>query len=121
MKSVQEGSNQEVLLADIRSLLERSKINDSGTAGDESVARDSETPFERFSQVEVNISALSSIGDGLGFASTRPDHVFVVPFTLPGDVVQAKIVTQFANDGYTLADFVSVLKPSPQRNDALVR
>ena len=121
MKSVQEGSNEEVLLADIRSLLESSKINDSGAAGDESVARDSETPFERFSQVEVNISALSSIGDGLGFASTRPDHVFVVPFTLPGDVVRAKIITRIANDGYTLADFISVLKPSPQRNDALVR
>ncbi|KAL8880843.1 MAG: hypothetical protein Q9192_007934, partial [Flavoplaca navasiana] len=121
MKSVQEGSNEEVLLADIRSLLESNKISDSDIAGHEPVARDSETPFERFSQVEVNISALSSIGDGLGFASTRPDHVFVVPFTLPGDVVEAKVVTQFANDRYTLADFVSVLKPSPQRNDALVQ
>ncbi|KAI4270927.1 MAG: hypothetical protein LQ337_006376 [Flavoplaca oasis] len=121
MKSVQEGSNEEVLLADIRSLLESSKISDSGTTGDESVATDSETRFERFSQVEVNISALSSIGDGLGFASNKPDHVFVVPFTLPGDVVEAKVVTQFTNDRYTLADFVSVLKPSPQRKDTLVR
>ncbi|KAL8976140.1 MAG: hypothetical protein Q9205_007798, partial [Flavoplaca limonia] len=121
MKSVQEGSNEEVLLADIRSLLKSRKINDSGTAGDESVATDSETPLERFSQVQVKISALSSIGDGLGFVSNKPDHVFVVPFTLPGDVVEAKVVTQFANDRYTLADFVFVLKPSPQRNDALVR
>ncbi|KAL9033837.1 MAG: hypothetical protein Q9180_005738 [Flavoplaca navasiana] len=121
MKSVQEGSNEEVLLADIQSLLESSKISSSGTAGDESAATDSETPFKRFSQVEVKIDALSSIGDGLGFASTRPDHVYVVPFTLPGDVVEAKVVNQFANDRYTMADFVSVLKPSPQRNDSLVR
>ena len=121
MKSVQEGSNEEVLLADIRSLLENSKIRNSGTAGDESVATDLETPLERFSQVEVKISALSSIGDGLGFASAKPNHVFVVPFSLPGDVVEAKVVVQFANDHYTLADFVSVLKPSPQRNDSLIR
>ncbi|KAL8748499.1 MAG: hypothetical protein Q9199_008179, partial [Rusavskia elegans] len=120
MKSVQEGSNEEVLLADIRSLLQRSKIDDSEVTGNESTATDLEAPFERFSQVEVKISALSSIGDGLGFSS-KSDHVFVVPFTLPGDVVEAKVVTQFANDHYTLADFVSVLKPSPQRNDALVR
>lgn len=120
MKSVQEGSNEEVLLADIRSLLQCSKIDDSEVTGNESTATDLEAPFERFSQVEVMISALSSIGDGLGFSS-KSDHVFVVPFTLPGDVVEAKVVTQFANDHYTLADFVSVLKPSPQRNDALVR
>ncbi|KAI4265096.1 MAG: hypothetical protein L6R38_009656, partial [Xanthoria sp. 2 TBL-2021] len=121
MKSVQEGSNEEVLLADIRSLLQKSKIEDSGITSNESAATASQTPFERFSQVEVKISALSSIGEGLGFSSSKFDHVFVVPFTLPGDVVEAKVVTQFANDHYTLADFVSVLKPSPQRNDALVR
>ncbi|KAI4218969.1 MAG: hypothetical protein L6R36_008644, partial [Xanthoria steineri] len=121
MKSVQEGSNEEVLLADIRSLLQRSKIDDSGvTSNNESGATDSEAPFERFSQVEVKIAALSSIGDGLGFSSSKSDHVFVVPFTLPGDVVEAKVVTQFANDHYTLTDFVSVLKPSPQRNDNLM-
>ena len=121
MKSVQEGSNEEVLLADIRSLLQRSKIDGPGVTSNESGATDSEAPFERFSQVEVKIAALSSIGDGLGFSSSKSDHVFVVPFTLPGDVVEAKVVTQFANDHYTLTDFVSVLKPSPQRNDDLVR
>ncbi|KAI4098261.1 MAG: hypothetical protein LQ339_006520 [Xanthoria mediterranea] len=122
MKSVQEGSNEEVLLADIRSLLQRSKIDDAGvTSNNESSATDSEAPFERFSQVEVKIAALSSIGDGLGFSSSKSDHVFVVPFTLPGDVVEARVVTQFANDHYTLTDFVSILKPSPQRNDDLVR
>ncbi|KAL8850350.1 MAG: hypothetical protein Q9221_004670 [Calogaya cf. arnoldii] len=121
MKSVQEGSNEEVLLADIQSLLLKSKIEDSEVTGNVSTVANPETPFERFSQVEVRISALSSTGDGLGFSSDKSDHVFVVPFTLPGDVVEAKVVTQFANDHYTLAGFVSVLKPSPQRNDALVR
>ncbi|KAL8661923.1 MAG: hypothetical protein Q9168_008330, partial [Polycauliona sp. 1 TL-2023] len=121
MKSVQEGSNEEVLLADIRSLLQSNKIADPGENVDKSTSTDSETPFERYSQIEVTISALSSIGDGLGFSTSKPNHIFVVPFTLPGDIVEAKVVTQFANDYYTLADFISVLKPSPQRNASLVK
>ncbi|KAL8731192.1 MAG: hypothetical protein Q9166_003599 [cf. Caloplaca sp. 2 TL-2023] len=121
MKAVQEGSNEEVLLADIRNLLQSSKVSSAGeVSGDEARAAEADAPLERFSEVEVKISALSSIGDGLGFSSTS-DHVFVVPFTLPGDVVKAKVVTQFANDHYTLTDFVSVLQPSSQRNDALVQ
>ncbi|KAL8988682.1 MAG: hypothetical protein Q9169_008513, partial [Polycauliona sp. 2 TL-2023] len=121
MKSVQEGSNEEVLLADIRSLLHNSKLEGSKVTGDESSATDSKAPFERFSQIEVKISALSSIGDGLGFSTSKANHVFVVPFTLPGDIVSAKIITQFPNDHYTLADFIAVLEPSPQRNDTLIK
>ncbi|KAL8644954.1 MAG: hypothetical protein Q9226_007509, partial [Calogaya cf. arnoldii] len=121
MKSVQEGSNEEVLLADIQSLLQKSKIEDPEITGNVSTATNPDTPFERFSHVEVKISALSSTGDGLGFSSDKSDHVYVVPFTLPGDVVEAKAVTHFVNDHYTLTDFVSVLQPSPQRNDDLVR
>ncbi|KAI4169017.1 MAG: hypothetical protein LQ346_009002, partial [Caloplaca aetnensis] len=126
MKAVQEGSNEQVLLADVRELLQNVKIrgaNGSAVDGRDSVANEAKAPFdppERFSEVDVEISALSSIGDGLGFSSTS-DHVFVVPFTLPGDVVKAKVVSHFANDSYTLTDFLSVLKPSPQRNDSLVK
>ncbi|KAI4126353.1 MAG: hypothetical protein LQ338_003789 [Usnochroma carphineum] len=127
MKAVQEGSNEQVLLADVRDMLQKAKDKGSMTekvAGHEGFATDGASasidPPERFSEVDVEISALSSIGDGLGLASTS-DHVFVVPFTLPGDVVKAKVVTHFANDSYTLTDFVSVLNPSPQRNDSLVR
>ncbi|KAL8912531.1 MAG: hypothetical protein Q9171_002472 [Xanthocarpia ochracea] len=118
MKAVQEGSNEEVLLADIRALLQRSKLEDLVVTDHDSTV--TEAPFERFSEVDVKISALSSIGDGLGFSS-KSDHVFVVPFTLPGDIAKAKIVTQFADDHYTLTDFLSVLQPSPQRNDALIQ
>ncbi|KAI4233970.1 MAG: hypothetical protein L6R40_006896 [Gallowayella cf. fulva] len=120
MKAVQEGSNEEVLLADIRTLLENGKVGEGKVQGDGLIASKVDAPLERFSEVEVKISALSSIGDGLGFSSV-PDHVFVVPFTLPGDIVKAKVVTQFADDFYTLTDLVSVLHPSPQRRDDLVK
>ncbi|KAL8818950.1 MAG: hypothetical protein Q9223_002514 [Gallowayella weberi] len=122
MKAVQEGSNEEVLLADIRNLLQSTKIGREELNDRDPIEKEADVyaPFERFSEIEVKISALSSTGDGLGFSS-RSDHVFVVPFTLPGDVVKAKIVTQFVNDQYTLADFISVLQPSPQRKDHLVK
>ncbi|KAL8806050.1 MAG: hypothetical protein Q9182_001582 [Xanthomendoza sp. 2 TL-2023] len=122
MKAMQEGSNEEVLLADIRSLLQSTKIEGEELNGKIPIEKeaDSPVPFERFSEIEVKISALSSTGDGLGFSSSS-DHIFVVPFTLPGDVVKAKIVTQFVNDQYTLTDFISVLEPSPQRKDHLVK
>ena len=127
MKAVQEGSNEEVLLADVRALISTAKkghVSNTAAANDgASTPEGPSIPNElppRFSEVEVEISALSSIGDGLGL-SHSPDHVFVVPFTIPGDIVKAKVVTHFPNDHYTLTDFVSVLKSSPQRNDTLVR
>ncbi|KAL9576049.1 MAG: hypothetical protein Q9212_007431, partial [Teloschistes hypoglaucus] len=127
MKAVQEGSNEEVLLADIRSLRENSKKSkvpaSEVTNGEEASEDEPESQSDllvKFSEVEVEISTLSSIGDGLGF-SPASNHVYVVPFTLPGDVVKAKVITHFANEHYTLTDFISVLKPSPQRNDSLVK
>ncbi|KAL8705201.1 MAG: hypothetical protein Q9201_001657 [Fulgogasparrea decipioides] len=127
MKAAQEGSNEEVLLADVRDLLQtHEKTTGLGSVtfnDEESDAAEPEKPFdlpERFSEVEVKISTLSSIGDGLGL-SPMSNHVYVVPFTLPGDVVKAKVVTHMLNAHYTLADFISVLEPSPQRNDSLVQ
>ncbi|KAL9586618.1 MAG: hypothetical protein Q9203_003803 [Teloschistes exilis] len=127
MKAVQEGSNEEVLLADIRSLLEQRRISKIPASvvihGEETSENECEAQSDlpaKFSEVEVEISTLSSIGDGLGFAPAF-NHVYVVPFTLPGDVVKAKVITHFTNEHYTLTDFISVLKPSPQRNDSLVK
>ncbi|KAL8706800.1 MAG: hypothetical protein Q9225_007913, partial [Loekoesia sp. 1 TL-2023] len=129
MKTAQEGSNEQVLLADVRDLFDKGRdrfVTKSQTVcgSDSSVAEaEAEVPpslLERFSEVEVKISALSSTGDGLGFSSMS-DHVFVVPFTLPGDIVKAKVISHFAEARCTLTDFISVLEPSSQRNNALVR
>ena len=78
------------------------------------------TPPERFSEIDVEITELSSTGDGLGVSSTL-DHVYVVPFTVPGDIVRAKVVTYFPQAGYTLTDFIRVITPAPQRDDSLVK
>ena len=121
-----DGSNEVVLLADVQSLLSQSKAlrqaesAENGTGVDDSEQISSYVPPERFTEVEVRISELSSTGDGLGLSSTS-DHVYVVPFALPGDLVQAKIINLYPQAHYTVTDFVKVITPSPQRDDSLVR
>lgn len=147
-----EGSNEEVLLHDVRSLLRELRV---GTKGEEegaaaapaaphtstdalsAVEPQQEQLPELQSEVEVEISRLSSTGDGLG---AKDGRVYVVPFTAPGDVVKARVY-RHANllveavdaptegeegegekkksaaviQGYSLADYVSLITPSPQR------
>ena len=121
-----DGSNEVVLLADVQSLLSQSKAlrqaesTENGTGEDDSEEISSYISPECFTEVEVRISELSSTGDGLGLSSTS-DHVYVVPFTLPGDLVQARIIKLYPQAHYTMTDFVKVITPSPQRDDSLVK
>lgn len=125
-KPVNDGTNEEVLLADIRSLLSRDRALDRAAQIDNGIGDGdaseifSYSPPERFTDVEVQISELSSTGDGLGLSSTS-DHVYVVPFTLPGDLVQAKVINSFPQAHYTLTDFIKVITPAPQRDDSLAK
>lgn len=118
-----EGSNEEVLLKDVKKLLAaHTAIKDctQDASRPEPPHSPPYVPLERFSEVDVTISELSSTGDGLGLSSTL-DHVYVVPFTLPGDVVKAKTVRYFPQEQYTLTDFVQVIIPAEKRDDTLVR
>lgn len=117
-----DGSTSEgVLIEDVRRLLaSQNKSQPLIEAVGDSVAPPAYTPPERFSEIEVKIQNLSAAGDGLGLSSTA-DHVYIVPFTVPGDVVRAKVVNYFAQDQYTLTDFVEVISPSPKRDDSLVK
>lgn len=76
---------------------------------------------ERFTEHTVTIHALSGTGDGLGTSLTCPG-IIIVPFTVSGDVVIAKITRNIAGPpNHTHADFVSIIHPSPERDDTLVR
>jgi len=124
-KPADEGSSEEVLLKDIRQLLSfnvavHSPKEKSSEERSLPPPNSSYSPPERFAQVEVKILVLSSTGDGLGLSSNS-DHVYVVPFTVPGDTVTAKVVNYFARDQYTLTDFVKLIEPSPRRDDALIK
>ena len=123
-KAMIEGSN-EILLKDVQKLLffkntSPSSAEENFVEADQEVSKSSYSPPERFTEVEVKISELSSTGDGLGLVSSS-DHVYVVPFTVPGDVVTARTVNQFIKDRYTLTDLIKINEPSPRRDDTLIR
>ena len=124
-KPAHDGSNEEVLLLDVKSLLScYKKVEKPPEMLEESNSSPSTLPTyappERFSEIDVKITELSSTGDGLGISPTL-DHVYVVPFTVPGDLVRAKVVTYFPQASYTLTDFIRVITPAPQRDDSLVK
>jgi len=115
---VKEGSNEEVLIADVKSLLERCSINQPETAG--SPDHSDKILPEPFTEIDLTISELSSTGDGLA-QIPNTSQIAVVPFTAPGDVVTAKIIKHLQDQSYTLTDFVKVVKPSQHRDDTLVQ
>ncbi|KAH6614930.1 tRNAmethyltransferas-like protein [Boeremia exigua] len=109
------GSTEEVLLQDVTALVQKLHLERPGT--DTAVALP-----EKLSEIEVTIRELSSTGDGLGFQEgSDSDQVYAVPFTAPGDTVTAKIFKHFEKEKYSMADFVKVSKPSPSRDDSLVK
>ena len=123
-KATKEGSNEDVLRADVVRLLSTQRLDKEESEGKGEGKEGSTSPSnalpDRFSEVKVVISELSSTGDGIGF-STKSDHVYVVPFTVPGDVVQAKVINHFVDEKYTLTDFIKVIEPSSQRDDSRSR
>jgi tRNA (uracil-5-)-methyltransferase len=108
------GTNEEVLLEDVKALLKNLNLE----AKDEKSA---ELPELR-SDITVNIKAISSTGDGLGIQEgSESDQVYVIPFTAPGDTVTAKIFKHFHKEKYSMADYLSVTTPSPHRDESLVK
>lgn len=103
--TVNEGSNEDVLLADVKRLLDASRVSraEATDEGDPEVG-----------EVDLTISELSSTGDGL---AEKGGRVFVVPFSVPGDTVTAKVYKHSADPPYALADFVKVVDPSEHRTE----
>lgn len=106
----------EVLQADIDQLLKRNRLEEDQD-DDQKPAK----PIlpETFTEIDVTVSELSSTGDGLAL-SEKADHVFVVPFTVPGDKVRVKVIRHHPALSYSVTDFLGVIEPGPQRNDSLI-
>lgn len=120
-----EGLPLEVIAFEANALLikHRSEANDDDGESTGSVAGDSgsnipkrlKTPILPLrTELELEIEDLSSTGDGLAY-SKEHDHVFVVPFSVPGDRVLAKTYPQVPNNMYTLTDYVKLVRPSKKR------
>ncbi|KAF4582117.1 tRNA (uracil-5-)-methyltransferase [Ophiocordyceps camponoti-floridani] len=112
-RNMGEGSTDEVLRYDIQSLL-----SSSSSLPDSSLANDLPEPF---SEIQVDIVDVSSTGDGLGLRSPDERHVYVVPFTVPGDKANIRVIRHFPHDHHSVADLVAVATPSPLRDDSRIR
>ncbi len=74
-------------------------------------------PFPYHTELEVEIATLTNLGSGLGRVAlpgeTEAKWVVMVPFTLPGERVRARIFRNHRN--FSEADLVAVTSPSPHR------
>ena len=95
------------LQLDCQQLVERSR---QAKSEDEQTSTDNRTTKknlpEPFTEIEVNVSEISSGGDGLA-VSEDGNHVYVVPFTVPGDKALAKVIRHNLQAGYSITDFVN--------------
>ncbi|KAL4872645.1 hypothetical protein BDV12DRAFT_134768 [Aspergillus spectabilis] len=107
----------EVLQADIDKLLKKNKP-DSDSPADAPAPPLSTLP-EPFTEIEVTVAEISSTGDGLA-PSENGDHVYIVPFTVPGDKALVKVVRHVRKYHYSVTDFIKVIEPGPQRHDDLI-
>ncbi|KAI1636202.1 S-adenosyl-L-methionine-dependent methyltransferase [Biscogniauxia mediterranea] len=120
-RDMKNGSHEEVLGLDVQELhasLNRSE--DTTTDGDDSNAANAveEVLPEQGSEIEVEVVELSSTGDGLALQKGSK-RIYVVPFAVPGDIVKVKAYRHLPQ--YTVTDFISVLRPSPSRDDSRIQ
>lgn len=141
-KSVKEGSSEEVLLEDVTALLASQTLSDHPAfkstpkpevqtdaatetpeptevkSAESSLQKAHELPAP-FTEIEVEVLEISSTGDGLAVHADS-NQIYVVPFTTPGDIVKAKVIRHLTRERYSMADFVSVVKAGPLRDDSRV-
>ena len=120
-KPKKQSAPDEVLLKDVNNLLRRSESeaadNEPGADISATVLHDFKS--KEFPQTEVTIAALSSTGDGLALSPAK-DHVYVVPFTVPGDKVRIKVVKTMRDYKLSETDLLEVLEPAAQRDDSRI-
>lgn len=141
-KPVKEGSGDEVLMADIQALFAAQKLSEpsnttkaeadtevadttipleleSGMETGESVLNGRYGLPEPFTETEVEVIEISSTGDGLAIHPDS-DQIYVVPFGTPGDILKVKVIRHYEEQHYSTADFLSVIKAGPLRDDSRI-
>ncbi|KAI3395571.1 hypothetical protein diail_1083 [Diaporthe ilicicola] len=119
-KPAKEGSHEEVLMLDIQALIEETKLTDDGAAAQPETETEPEALPEQGSEIEVEVLKLSSTGDGLA-RQPGSKQIYVVPFAIPGDTVRVKAYRHLREQKHSVADFISVVKPSPLRDDSRIQ
>lgn len=102
---------------------EENKIGEKTEEGKEEQAAETEPELlPQGTIIEAEILTLSSTGDGLAKQKgSASNHIYVVPFAVPGDVVKARVYRHVEQNHYSHADFLEVLTPSPLRDDSRIQ
>ena len=114
-----DGSHDDVLRLEVERLLQRPARLWNEAKGDEvlegqhDAGRVKDEALGDFHEIVLEIEELSSIGEGLARSPNR-DHVFVIPFSLPGERVLAN-VRRHPTSYWSEGDLVKVLEPSLKR------
>lgn len=111
-----DGSPAQVLDLEAKSML--AKLRDElGVEKDPDRAGKESRP-EFHSIFDVEITELSSTGDGLAYSPNKDlDFIYVVPFSVPGDKAQVKLFPQKDDlHPWMKVDLVKIVTPSPSRD-----
>ncbi|KAI1297814.1 S-adenosyl-L-methionine-dependent methyltransferase [Xylaria venustula] len=132
-RDMKNGSTEEVLAFDIRHLraslsdIEADELGGSAAAAvaatgeGEDIVTDETLPAPG-SEITLKVIDLSSTGDALAVQDgSASQQIYVLPFAVPGDTVKAKVHRHLRDEGYTVADFISVVTPGPLRDDSRVQ
>ena len=120
-KPKKQSAPDEVLVKDVNNLLRRheSEAGDKESSADVPPTVLHEFRSQEFPETEVTIAELSSTGDGLALSPAK-DHVYVVPFTVPGDKVRIKVVKTIEDYLLSETDLLEVLEPAAQRDNSRI-
>ncbi|CEJ93940.1 Putative tRNA (Uracil-5-)-methyltransferase [[Torrubiella] hemipterigena] len=119
-KNITEGSSEEVLRNDIQALIQSRRPEATADSEQDTDTAKEETLPQEGTEIDVEILELSSTGDGLGMKDGS-DQVYVVPFTVPGDIAKIKVYRHLRHENQTISDFISITKPSPLRDDTRIQ
>lgn len=122
-KPVDDWSPQGVLIKEIAEFLSIKGLNQEETCNDMQAFfdRDRSVPNPDYKEVELEVEKLSSNGDGICLyedSVTGKKRVILVPYTLVGDKIKARI--NRTERRYFEAELVSVESPSGDRNNDLI-
>lgn len=127
-KPVKEGSTEEVLILDVAELFAKQSLNEPAAVTTETTNGATEDGQQDpaqpelpapFTEIDVKVLEISSTGDGLAVAPGS-NQIYVVPFTAPGDIARVKVIKHFEQLHYTLTDYLSIVEPSPLRDDSRI-
>merc|ERR1711939_68597 len=110
-----EGTPEEILTFEAQALLTKAEAELPEPSKETDGKLKPFSPLEFGTELELEVVELSSTGDGLAYSPDK-NHVYAIPFCVPGDRVLAQTFKQKPHPTYTSLRFIKLLRPSPKRD-----